>query len=74
MINNLKKQILNFKQILKEKDEELTNLKANSKVSKLQLLENEFRVKREENFTLKENLEDLKEAYQEYQKVNIGKN
>jgi hypothetical protein len=66
MINNLKKQILNFKQILKEKDEELTNLKANSKVSKLQLLENEFRVKREENFTLKENLEDLKEAYQEY--------
>ncbi len=66
MINNLKKQILNFKQILKEKDEELTNLKANSKVSKLQLLENEFRVKREENFTLKENLEELKEAYQEY--------
>jgi hypothetical protein len=66
MINNLKKQILNFKQILKEKDEELTNLKANSKVAKLQLLENEFRVKREENYTLKENLEDLKEAYQEY--------
>lgn len=66
MINNLKKQIINFKQILKEKDEELTNLKTNSKVSKLQLLENEFRLKKEENFSLKENLEELKEAYQEY--------
>jgi hypothetical protein len=66
MINNLKKQILNFKQILKEKDEELVNLKVNSKVAKLQLLENEFRLNREENFTIKENLEELKEAYREY--------
>lgn len=65
MINNLKKQVLNFKQILKEKEEELMSLKNNSKVVKLQLLETEFRIKKEENFTLKENLDALKEAYQE---------
>ena len=65
MINNLKKQVINFKQILKSKDEEIAGMKNNSKVAKLQILENEFRIKNEENFSLKENFEALKEAFDE---------
>lgn len=65
MINNLKKQIMNYKQILTDKDDEISKLKNNSKVAKLQVLENEFRNKNEENYSLKENLDALKEAYEE---------
>ena len=66
MINNLKKQINDFKQIIKIKDEEISNLKINSKVSKYNILENEYKVKNEENFVLRENLNRLKDTLIEY--------
>ena len=39
MINNLKRQVINFKQIVKSKEDEISNLKNNSKIAKLQSLE-----------------------------------
>ena len=65
MINNLKKQVNHFKQILKSKDDELSNLKTNSKVAKYQIIENEYKIKNEECFILRENFCNLKEAYDE---------
>lgn len=65
MINSLKKQVNHFKVILKSKDEELTNLKTNSKVAKYQIIENEYKIKSEECFIMRENFGNLKEAYDE---------
>lgn len=66
MINNLKRQINSYRQIVKEKDEELSSLKLNSKVSKLQNLESEFKNKNEELFVLKNNFKKINEAFYEY--------
>ena len=60
MINNLKRQVLNFKQIVKSKEEDIANLKNNSKVAKLQSIEIEFRKKNDENYALKESLDSSK--------------
>ena len=65
MINNLKKQINDFKHIVKIKDEEISNLKVSSKVSKYHTLENDYKGKNEEIFILRENLNKLKDAYNE---------
>ena len=62
MINSLKKQIANFKQILKFKEEELFQLKSSSKVAKFQLLETEYRQKMGEYFQIKENHEKIKDS------------
>lgn len=61
MINNLKKQISNFKQILKIKEEEISNMKNSSKIAKYVLLEQEYKIKSEEAFSLKELSEKQKE-------------
>ena len=42
-INNLKNQIQNYKQIISTKDDEINNLKQNTKVSKYSELESEFK-------------------------------
>lgn len=60
MINNLKRQVLNFKQIVKSKEEDIANLKNDSKVAKLQSIEIEFRKKNDENYALKESLDSSK--------------
>ena len=65
MINKLKRQVINFKQIVKSKEDEISNLKNNSKIAKLQSLETEYLKKNEENYFLKENLENLKQAFYE---------
>jgi len=62
MINSLKKQISNFKQILKMKEEEINFLKNSTKVAKFQLLENEYRLKMEEYFQIKDNFEKMKDS------------
>ena len=66
MINNLKRQINSYRQIVKEKDEELSSLKLNSKVSKYQTLESEYKNKNEELFLLKNNFRKINDAYSEY--------
>ena len=65
MINNLKRQINSYRQIVREKDEELTNLKTNSKVSKYQNLETEFKSKNEELFVLKKNFGKINDVLSE---------
>ena len=65
MINNLKRQVINFKQIVKSKEDEISNLKNNSKIAKLQSLETGYLKKNEENYFLKENLENLNQAFYE---------
>ena len=62
MINSLKKQIATFKQILNSKEEELYHLKSSSKVAKFQILENEYNIKMEECFQLKENSDKMRES------------
>ena len=62
MINSLKKQISNFKQILKMKEEENIFLKNSTKVAKFQLLENEYRLKMEEYFQIKDNFEKMRDS------------
>ena len=62
MINSLKKQIASFKQILNSKEEELYHLKSSSKVAKFQILENEYNIKMEECFQLKENSDKMRES------------
>jgi hypothetical protein len=62
MINSLKKQIANFKQILKNKEEEIHHLKSSSKVAKFQILENEYRIKMEEYYQIKENFDKMKDS------------
>jgi hypothetical protein len=63
MVNSLKKQINDFKQIVKAKDEEINSLKVNSKVVNYINLENDYKNKNEENFILKDNLNKIKEAF-----------
>jgi hypothetical protein len=65
MINNLKRQINSYRQIVKDKDEELNSLKLNSKVSKYQNLETEFKTRNEELFMLKNNYKKINEAFSE---------
>jgi hypothetical protein len=62
MINSLKKQISNFKQILKHKEEEILTLKTSSKVAKFQLLETEYRQTTEDYFQVKEGFEKMKDS------------
>lgn len=63
MINSLKKQISNFKQIIKMKEEEILFLKSSTKVAKFQLLENEYRIKMEEYYQIKDNFEKMKDSF-----------
>ena len=62
MINSLKKQIASFKQILNSKEEELHHLKSSSKVAKFQILENEYKLKMEESFQMKENFDKMRDS------------
>jgi hypothetical protein len=62
MINSLKKQISNFKQIIKMKEEEIVFLKSSTKVAKFQLLENEYRIKMEEYYQIKDNFDKMKDS------------
>lgn len=62
MINSLKKQIANFKQILKAKEDEIKHLKNSSKVAKFQILENEYRLKMEEYYQIKESFDKMKDS------------
>jgi hypothetical protein len=62
MINSLKKQISNFKQIIKMKEEEILYLKSSTKVAKFQLLENEYRIKMEEYYQIKDNFDKMKDS------------
>lgn len=71
MINNLKKQISNYRQIVKEKNEELSDLKVSSKVSKYKNLECEYKQRNEELFLLKNNYKKINQAYSEYLKFNV---
>ena len=65
MINNLKKQVNDFKQIVKTKDEEIINLKINSKEGRFKTLESEHKGKNEEIFILRDSMNKLKEALKE---------
>ncbi len=56
MISNLKKQISSLKTIVKAKDEEIEELKKNSKYAKFNLLEQDYHQKIEEyGFLLQHN-------------------
>jgi hypothetical protein len=73
MINSLKKQISNFKQIIKMKEEEILFLKSSSKVAKFQLLENEYRIKMEEYYQIKENFDKMRDSLTLYNLFKLAK-
>ena len=65
MINNLKKIINSYRLIVKEQNDELSNLKVSSKVLKYKNLETEYRNKNEELFLLRNNYKKINEAFSE---------
>ncbi len=66
MINNLKRQVLEYKSLLLAKDEELSNIKLNGKVTKFIEVESKLRTAYEELNILTEQFNILKNSYNEY--------
>jgi len=62
----LKNQIQNYKELLNEKEEEISGLKSNIKISKFISLENEFTQMKEDYNRLQDQYVILNQNYNEY--------
>jgi len=65
----LKIQVQSFKQLLQSKDEEITTLNQNSKVSKYISLESEFNLVKQDHNRLKDQYAILNQSFLEYNKL-----
>jgi len=65
----LKIQVQSFKQLLQSKDEEITTLNQNSKVSKYISLESELNLVKEDHNRLKDQYAILNKSFLEYNKL-----